>query len=366
MMSEPAIPGGTAARHPTDSPASTTAPGSRPVSDRRGRVLRDLRVSVIDRCNFRCNYCMPKEVFGVRHRFMAPDEWLTPPEIIRIVRVLVTVFGVDKVHLTGGEPLLRPGLPALVGALAEIPGLHEIVLTTNGSRMTKQLARDLRAAGLTRATVSLDALDDATFQRMNGVGFPVKRVLEAMDAVEEAGLPPVQVNMVVRRGYNDEAVIPMAAFFRGTGRVLRFIEFMDVGTVNGWRREDVVEARDILARIQAVWPVVPVPASRPGQTARRYRYRDGAGEIGLIASVTEPFCGACNRLRLTADGKFYTCLFQSTGHDVRAVLRGGGGDDDLEQFVRDLWTRRDDQYSVDRLRIGRKQPHPIEMYQIGG
>lgn len=336
-----------------------------PVLDARGRPLQDLRVSVIDRCNFRCNYCLPKEVFGLDHPFLPASAWLDFDAIVRVVRVLVLHLGVSKVHLTGGEPLLRPDLPRLVERLRVIPGLQELVLTTNGSRVTPEMAQTLVRAGLTRATVSLDALDDATFQRMNGVGFPVRRVLEAMDLLEAAGLPPVQINAVIRRGYNEHAIVPLAGHFRGTGRVVRFIEFMDVGTVNGWRPEAVVTAREIRDTIARHWPLEPVRPVRPSETARRYRYQDGQGEIGIIASVTEPFCGGCTRLRLTADGRLYTCLFQSTGHDLRPLL-AAPDDEPLQTFVTALWQQRTDQYSVERARLFPHRAAPPEMFRLGG
>ena len=289
--------------------------------DSRSRPLRDLRISVTDRCNFRCTYCMPKEVFGRDYAFLPRGELLTFEEITRLARAFASE-GVSKVRLTGGEPLLRRDLEQLVAMLANVDGITDIALTTNGSALAAK-AQTLRDAGLTRVTVSLDALDDDSFSAMNDVGFPVARVLAGIDAAASAGLTPVKVNMVVKRGVNDHAITQMAERFRGSGHILRFIEYMDVGATNGWRMDDVVLAAEIISAIETHWPLEPVEPNYQGEVASRYRYRDGAGEIGVIASVTQPFCGACTRARLSADGKLYTCLFATAGHDLRTMRPSG-------------------------------------------
>jgi cyclic pyranopterin phosphate synthase len=333
------------------------------VLDTRQRPLRDLRVSVTDRCNFRCTYCMPKEIFGRDFVFLPRGELLSFEEITRLARAFAHE-GVSKIRLTGGEPLLRRDLEQLVAMLAGIEGISDIALTTNGSALAAN-AEKLKNAGLTRVTVSLDALDDDTFAAMNDVGFPVARVLAGIDAATAAGLVPVKVNMVVKRGVNDDRVAEMAEHFRGTRHILRLIEYMDVGTTNGWRMDDVVPAADMLAAINQRWPLEPLNPNYAGEVATRYRYRDGAGEIGIIASVTQPFCGGCTRARLSADGKLYSCLFALHGQDLRAVLRGGAGDDELVARVRSIWADRADRYS--ELRHAHTKPHPkIEMSYIGG
>jgi GTP 3',8-cyclase len=329
--------------------------------DTLGRPLRDLRISVTDRCNFRCVYCMPAEVFGRDYRFLDRKELLTFEEITRLARAFVA-HGVEKIRITGGEPLVRRDLERLVAQLAELDGL-DLTLTTNGS-LLPQKAQALAGAGLRRITVSLDSLDDTTFRALNDVDFPVDRVLEGIDAAVAAGLP-VKVNMVVKRGVNDQDVLPMARFFREHGHTLRFIEYMDVGATNGWRLDDVVPAADIVRTIGAEFPVEPVESGYRGEVAQRYRYRDGAGEIGVVASVTQPFCGDCTRMRLSADGKLYTCLFAVRGHDLRHILRGGVGDDELDGSIRGIWERRVDRYSelrTDETRSLRK----VEMSYIGG
>jgi cyclic pyranopterin phosphate synthase len=331
--------------------------------DQLHRPLRDLRISVTDRCNFRCGYCMPKEVFGRDFRFLPRSELLTFEEIVRLARVFARE-GVSKLRITGGEPLLRRELERLVDMLAGIPGIEDIALTTNGALLPAR-ARALADAGLRRVTVSLDALDDASFGAMNAVAFPVARVLEAIDAAAEAGLAPVKINMVVRRGVNDHCVLPMAEHFRNSAHILRMIEFMDVGTTNGWVREEVVPAAEIKQRIDAIWPLRALGPGYPGEVASRFAYVDGGGEIGLIASVTEPFCGGCTRARLSADGRLHTCLFGATGHDLRALLRDGAGDGEIAARVRAIWTRRTDRYS--ELRASRASPPPrVEMSYIGG
>jgi GTP 3',8-cyclase len=332
-----------------------------PARDIFGRPLRDLRISVTDRCNFRCVYCMPKEVFGRDYRFLPRRELLTFEEIERVARVFVGL-GVRKLRLTGGEPLLRRDLELLVERLAALGDL-DLALTTNGSALA-QKAQVLADAGLDRVTVSLDALDDEVFRTMNDVDFPVARVLAGIDAAVEAGLP-IKVNVVVKRGLNEGSVLDIARRFRGTGHVVRFIEFMDVGATNGWRLDDVVPAAEIVAAIDDEFPLEPVEAAYRGEVAQRYRYRDGAGEIGVIASVTQPFCGDCTRMRLSADGKLYTCLFSVRGHDVRALLRGGADDEELEQAIRGIWQRRTDRYS-ERRTEETAALHKIEMSYIGG
>jgi cyclic pyranopterin phosphate synthase len=333
------------------------------VLDTLGRPMHDLRISVTDRCNFRCVYCMPKEVFGRDHAFLPRAEILDFEEIERVVRVL-TDLGVAKVRLTGGEPLVRRNLERLVTMLAPIPGLEDLTLTTNGSLLAGKAA-ELAGAGLHRVTVSLDALDDPTFMRMNDVGFHVGRVLEGIAAAQAAGLGPIKVNAVIRRGLNEHAVIDLAEHFRGTGTTVRFIEYMDVGHSNGWRLDDVLPAAEIVATIEARWPLEPVRPAYRGEVANRYRYRDGAGEVGVIASVTQPFCGDCTRLRLSADGQLFSCLFATRGHDLRGLLRSGVTDAELATSLRALWRMRDDRYS--ELRTAQTAELPkVEMSYIGG
>jgi cyclic pyranopterin phosphate synthase len=330
-------------------------------TDTLGRPLRDLRISVTDRCNFRCVYCMPKEVFGRDYRFMDRKELLSFEELERVARAFVP-HGVEKIRITGGEPLLRRDLERLIAALAGIDGL-DLTLTTNGA-LLPQKAQALADAGLRRVTVSLDSLDEATFQAMNDVAFPVARVLAGIDAAAEAGLP-VKVNAVVKRGLNEDAVLELARQFRGTGHVVRFIEYMDVGHTNGWRLDDVVPAAEIVAAIDEVFPLEPVEPAYRGEVARRWRYVDGQGEIGVIASVTQPFCGDCTRARLSAEGKLYTCLFATRGHDLRALLRSGASDADLDAAIARVWSRRADRYS--EIRSERTADLPkVEMSYIGG
>jgi cyclic pyranopterin phosphate synthase len=333
------------------------------VIDTLGRPMRDLRISVTDRCNFRCGYCMPKEVYGADHAFLPRAEILTFDEIKRVVRAAVTL-GVRKVRLTGGEPLVRRDLPALVERLSHIGEIDDLTLTTNGSLLAPK-AQALAEAGLHRVTVSLDALDDATFMRMNDVGFPVTRVLDGIAAAQDAGLGPIKLNAVIRRGLNEHAIVELAERFRETDTTVRFIEYMDVGHTNGWRMDDVVPAAEILAAIDARWPIEPVEADYRGEVAQRYRYRDGAGEIGVIGSVTQPFCGDCTRARLSADGSLYTCLFATTGHDLRALLRAGADNAELTDRLRDIWTGRDDRYSELRSLETVELPK-VEMSYIGG
>jgi cyclic pyranopterin phosphate synthase len=332
--------------------------------DRLDRPLRDLRISVTDRCNFRCVYCMPKEIFGAGYPFLPSDEILTFEEIARLAR-LFAANGVEKIRLTGGEPLVRRSLEQLVGMLAGIDGIQDIALTTNGSLLTPKKAQALRDAGLRRISISLDSLDDAVFQSMNDVGFPVAKVLAAVDNALAAGLEPVKIDMVVKRGLNDDSIIPMAQHFRGTGVILRFIEFMDVGSTNGWRMEDVVSAQEILDTVAGVWPLEPVDPSYRGEVARRWRYLDGQGEIGIIASVTLPFCGDCNRARLSSDGQLYTCLFGVKGHDLRAMLRSGATDAELDAALKRIWGNRVDRYSEIRS-ANTVRLRKVEMSRIGG
>jgi len=342
----------------------------RPI-DRLGRPMHDLRISVTDRCNFRCTYCMPREVYGRDYAFLPRAELLTFEEIARLA-LLFTEHGVRKIRLTGGEPLLRRDLPALVRMLAALPGVEDITLTTNGALLARN-AGALAEAGLDRVSVSLDSLDDATFARMNDVGFPVGAVLEGIAAAQAAGLTPIKVNMVVRRGINEADVLPMARFFRARGHILRLIEYMDVGHTNGWRMDDVVPAAEIIARIDADMALVALAPHYPGEVAHRWAYRDGGGEVGVIASVTQPFCGDCTRARLTADGQLYTCLFASAGHDLRALLRSGSTDAELSAAIAAVWRARDDRYSELRTQAtisGRElpliDPQRVEMSRIGG
>jgi cyclic pyranopterin phosphate synthase len=332
-----------------------------PLLDRLGRPLETLRVSVTDRCNFRCVYCMPKEVYGRDHAFLERRELLSLEEIARVVGVFAGL-GVRTVRITGGEPLVRRNVEHLVELLAAVREL-ELALTTNGALLA-QKADALARAGLDRVTVSLDSVDDATFRALNDTDFPVARVLEGIDAAAAAGLP-VKVNAVVKRGVNDDGILALAEHFRGSGHELRFIEYMDVGHTNGWRLDDVVPAAEIVARIAAVWPLDPVTPARPDETARRWRYRDGGGEIGVIASVTEPFCGGCSRARLSAEGRLYTCLFALKGHDLRAPLRAGASDAELAELVRGIWSRRTDRYSELRTADTPSLPK-VEMSYIGG
>jgi cyclic pyranopterin phosphate synthase len=332
-----------------------------PLLDRLGRQLETLRVSITDRCNFRCVYCMPKEVYGRDHVFLERKELLSLEEIARVVGVFAQL-GVRTVRITGGEPLVRRNVEYLVELLRAIPDL-ELALTTNGA-LLPQKAEALARAGLDRVTVSLDSVDDATFRALNDVDFPVDRVLEGIDAAAAAGLR-VKVNAVVKRGANDDGLVALAEHFRGTGHVLRFIEYMDVGHTNGWRLDDVVSAEEIVAKIDAVWPLEPLPLARTDETARTWRYRDGAGEIGVIASVTKPFCGGCSRARLSAEGRLHTCLFATAGHDLRGPLRLGASDEELADLLRGIWGRREDRYS--ELRSAETAALPkIEMSYIGG
>ena len=348
---------------------------SRPVGDALGRPLHDLRISVTDRCNFRCTYCMPKEIFGADYAFLPRSEVLTFEEIERVARVFADL-GVEKLRLTGGEPLVRRDLPVLVAKLARIrrpdDGPLDLTLTTNGSAL-RSLAGPLADAGLQRVTVSLDSLDDVTFAAMNGVAFPVAKVIDGIAAARDAGLGPIKINMVVRRGINEASVVPMARWARDEGLILRFIEYMDVGHTNGWRMDDVVPADELVAMVDAVLPLEEVPPRYRGEVATRYRFRDGSGEIGLIASVTRPFCGDCTRARISADGHFYTCLFTADGHDLRSILRDPDVADDpaaagdaLRAAVAGIWRVREDRYSELRTEATSRSLPRIEMFAMGG
>ncbi len=330
--------------------------------DRRGRSVRDLRISVTDRCNFRCIYCMPREVFDKDYPFLPRQELLSFEEIVRVARVFVA-RGVRKIRITGGEPLLRKNIERLVGMLAGLDGV-ELTLTTNGVLLPK-LARPLAEAGLHRVTVSLDSLDDATFRRMNDADFPVERVLEGIAAAEAAGLAPIKVNMVVKRGTNDQGIVDLARHFRGSGHILRFIEFMDVGASNGWKMDEVLPSRDVVERIHQVFPLEPVDPNYEGEVAERWRYVDGAGEIGVISSVTQAFCATCTRIRLSTEGKLYTCLFAQQGHDLRGLLRAGADDAHIDAAIAQVWAGRADRYSEIRTANTAAQ-RKIEMSYIGG
>src|SRR3990172_8616901 len=349
---------------PATPPVARTDNGaSAPMADKFGRPLHDLRISVTDRCNFRCTYCMPKEVFGSSYEFLARDEILTFEEIARVARIFVAQ-GVEKIRLTGGEPTVRRDLPKLIDMLSAIRGLKDVTLTTNGSRLA-HLAKPLKEGGLTRITVSLDSLDDATFRRMNDVEFPVAKVLAGIEAAQKAGLAPIKVNTVVRRGMNEAGIADIAGHFRGSGITVRFIEFMDVGNSNGWRMDDVVPAKEIIETINREFPIEPVHPAYRGEVAKRWRYKDGAGEVGVISSVTQNFCGDCTRIRLSADGRLHTCLFAVAGHDVRKPLRAGASDEDIMAMLRGIWSAREDQYSELRSKATPGLPK-IEMSYIGG
>jgi len=332
------------------------------LTDTLNRPLRDLRISVTDRCNFRCTYCMPKEIFGSDYQFLERSQILTFEEITRLARIFVG-HGVRKIRLTGGEPLVRRDLHQLVAMLALVPDL-DLTLTTNGSLLVRQ-AQALKDAGLKRVTVSLDSLDDAVFKAMNDVDFPVQKVLEGMDAAASVGLLPIKVNMVVKRGLNESSILPMARLFREKGYTLRFIEYMDVGHTNGWRMDDVIPAAEIVKIINAEMPLEPLNPNYPGEVAERWQYKDGSGEIGMVASVTQAFCRTCNRARLSAEGKLYTCLFAVKGHDLRDLMRGGATDDEISQTIARLWGKRGDRYSELRSENTISLPK-VEMSHIGG
>jgi cyclic pyranopterin phosphate synthase len=332
--------------------------------DAMNRPLRDLRVSVTDRCNFRCVYCMPKEVFGANYPFISRDETLTFEEITRLAGIFAR-HGVRKLRLTGGEPLVRRELERLIAMLSEVEGIIDVALTTNGSLLSPKKARALKDAGLQRITISLDSLDDDVFMSMNDVDMPVSKILTAIDNALAVGLEPVKIDMVVKRGLNDHSIVPMARHFKGTGIVLRFIEFMDVGTTNGWRMDDVVTAAEIIERLSTEWALAPAEPNYYGEVAERYKYLDGSGEFGIIASVTQPFCGTCTRARLSSDGQLFTCLFGVKGHDFKALLRSGASDEELSALLQQVWGRRADRYS--ELRTAGTIPlKKVEMSRIGG
>jgi cyclic pyranopterin phosphate synthase len=335
---------------------------SGPLADTRGRGLSDLRISVTDRCNFRCVYCMPKAVFDSDYRFLPHADLLTFEEITRVARIFVD-RGVRKIRLTGGEPLMRRNIERLVEMLAKLGDL-DLTLTTNGALLGRKAA-SLVDAGLTRVTVSLDSLDDATFRAMNDVDFPVSKVLEGIAAAAAAGLAPIKINMVVKRGTNEASIVPIARHFKGSGHIVRFIEYMDVGATNGWRMDEVVPAAEVVRMIDAELPVVNADPNYTGEVAQRWRYRDGGGEIGVIASVTQAFCRDCTRARLSTDGKLYTCLFATDGHDLRALLRSGCDDQRIGDAIAAVWTRRADRYSEIRTANTARAPK-VEMSYIGG
>ena len=331
-----------------------------------GRPLKDLRISVTDRCNFRCTYCMPAEIFGESYKFLPKNEILSFEEIARLARIFVE-FGVNKLRITGGEPLLRTDLHKLIAMLTGMPGLEDLTLTTNAFLLPQQ-AQQLKDAGLQRVTISLDTLDDEVFKEMNGRGISIDRVLQGIDAAAAVGLTPIKINAVVQKGVNDHTVVDLARYFKNSGHIVRFIEYMDVGNRNGWKWDQVVPAAEIVQRIDAEMPLEPVDSNYPGEVANRYRYRDGQGEIGVISSVSQPFCANCTRSRLSTDGKLYTCLFASTGVSLRDEMRAGASDDDLRNLITRIWTRRTDRYSEERTELASLQnvPAKVEMYQIGG
>lgn len=334
-------------------------------SDHYKRILKDLRLSVTDRCNFRCRYCMPEEIFGNDYAFLARDHILSVVEIVRIARIFARL-GAQKMRITGGEPLLRKELPEIIREVSSIPGVNDVALTTNGSLLSRH-AHKLREAGLMRVAVSLDALDDETFMKMNGGKSHVQTVLDGIDAAADAGLA-VKVNMVVQKGVNERALLPMARYFRERGHILRMIEYMDVGNTNGWNWQQVVSKKEMLERIHAEFPLAPVDPNYPGEVASRFRFLDGKGEIGIISSVSDAFCSTCTRGRLSADGTFYTCLFATKGHDLRALLRSGASDEEITAHVFSIWEGRHDRYSLDRGKTGPTsgQEAKVEMSRIGG
>ncbi len=353
-----------AARHMSaecNAPAQSNAPAYS-LADRRGRPIRDLRISVTDRCNFRCIYCMPKTVFGRDYPFLARQELLSYEEIVRLARIFVA-HGVKKIRLTGGEPLLRRDIERLIEQLARIDGL-ELTLTTNGALLA-QRARGLRDAGLHRVTVSLDGLSDEVFKRMNDANYPVANVLDGIAAASSVGLNPIKINMVVKKGANDGEILPLVRHFRHSGHILRFIEYMDTGNANAWQAGEVVAATEIIRRINEVYPLQAIDPNYPGEVAERWAFGDGAGEIGVIASVTQAFCAGCTRVRLSTDGKIYTCLFASQGHDLRGLLRDQASDDALAAAITAIWQQRDDRYSEIRNQAS-PNTKKIEMSYIGG
>lgn len=329
-----------------------------------GRLLKDLRISVTDRCNFRCPYCMPAEIFGERYNFLNREELLSFEEIARLVRIFVEL-GTTKIRITGGEPLVRADLEQLIKLLSGIKGIEDLTLTTNGY-LLKEKARSLKEAGLERITVSLDSLDDEIFGKMNGRGFGVQKVLDSIDEAINVGLTPVKVNTVVQKGVNDGSVIELLKYFKERQVIVRFIEFMDVGNINGWALGEVVSSKDLVELINMEMPIEPIDKNYSGEVADRYRYRDGIGEIGFISSVTEPFCSDCTRARLSTDGKLFTCLFANEGRDLRDYLRSGVEDLEIKEIISNIWGARNDRYSEIRSSLTKPVPGKIEMYQIGG
>ena len=336
------------------------------LTDKFGRPMRDLRISVTDRCNFRCPYCMPAEIYGEAYEFLPRADILTFEEVTRLIGIFAEL-GIEKLRVTGGEPLLRNDLPQLLGMLNAIEGIDDLTLTTNGYLLS-QFAQPLKDAGLSRITVSLDSLDDEVFKAMNGRGFTTERVLESIQTAAEVGLSPIKINCVVQKGVNDYTIVDLARHFKGTGHIVRYIEYMDVGNRNGWRSEHVVSAEEIIACIDAEMPLEPTESNYQGEVASRYRYKDGSGEIGVIASVTKPFCGDCTRVRLSTDGKIFTCLFASDGVSLMEPMRAGASDDELRETITGIWTARSDRYSEERAANPNDPgaPRKIEMYQIGG
>ncbi len=333
--------------------------------DQFNRPLRDLRISVTDRCNFRCTYCMPAEIFGERYEFLKKEQILTFEEISRLVKIIVRL-GAVKLRLTGGEPLVRRQLETLVGQLSPIDGVEDIAMTTNAKLLTPEKAHALKTAGLQRITISLDSIDRDVFRQMNGNRATVDDVLKGIRAAEAADIGPIKINCVVQKGINDHTIVDLAAFCRERGYIPRFIEYMDVGTRNGWDMQHVVPAKEIIERINAAFPLEPADKNYYGEVALRYRYKDGKGEMGLIASVTQPFCGSCTRMRLSPEGQIYTCLFASKGTDLKTPMRDGASDDELEQIIRNTWGSRIDRYSEDRAAGIAPTGEKIEMYYIGG
>jgi cyclic pyranopterin phosphate synthase len=333
--------------------------------DKFSRPLKDLRISVTDRCNFRCTYCMPAEIFGERYEFLPRNELLNFEEITRLAYTFAKL-GVTKIRLTGGEPLLRTGLPSLVKMLSSVPGIEDLALTTNGFLLDKY-AQELKEAGLNRITVSMDSLDNAVFQEMNGRGFGTKKVLDGIEAAENAGLTPIKINAVIQKSVNDQSIVDLINHFKTKGHIVRFIEFMDVGTLNGWDLDQVVPAKEIVNIVSKEHSIEPVKANYAGEVALRYRFTDGSGEFGIIPSVTQPFCSSCSRMRLSPDGHFYTCLFGDNGFNIRDALRDGQSDSYIESLIQNIWTNRTDQYSELRSALSQDSPRSkVEMYHIGG
>ena len=336
------------------------------MEDKFGRKMKDLRISVTDKCNFRCTYCMPAEIFGSKYTFLPKKEVLTFEEITRLSNIFIG-FGVSKIRLTGGEPLLRQNLEILVAGLAELNGIQDLSLTTNGYLLSKK-AKLLKEAGLGRVTVSLDSINDEIFAKMNGVGHGIKMVIAGIEEASRVGLSPIKVNAVVQKNVNDKEILELARYFKGTGHIVRFIEYMDVGTLNKWKLDEVVSAKDIIRIIDQELPLEQIESNYDGEVALRYRYKDGGGEIGIVPSVTEPFCGSCTRMRLSADGHLYTCLFAENGHDLKTPMRTGASDDELATLISNIWGQRVDKYSEERVALpsANGPTNKVEMYHIGG